>query len=161
MKNSIISESSFCPFASLNSCIKYGGFTQRKMLYFLTSNYTKSPLIQIDDLPSVKYDIQAMHKRLTQIGFEVKQIENISKDQIIPALEDNASLSPCDAINIVYFTGHGGHNNGNNYIYPVDFSSKFEKSRDIKASAMNIQDIISLYKAYPHSGCLSFRFWLI
>ena len=110
------------------------------------SNYTKSPLIQIDDLPGVKYDIQAMHKRLTQIGFEVKQIENISKDQIIPALEDNASHSPCDAIHIVYFTGHGGHNNGNNYIYPVDFASKFEKSKDIESSAMNIQNIISIYK---------------
>ena len=38
------------------------------------------------------------------------------------------------------------------------------KSKDIETSAMNIQDIISLYKGkrtpYPHSGCLSFRFWL-
>lgn len=100
---------------------------KKNAILFSASNYTKSPLIQIDDLPGVKYDIQAMHKRLTQIGFEVKQIENISKDQIIPALEDNASHSPCDAIHIVYFTGHGGHNNGNNYIYPVDFASKFEK----------------------------------
>lgn len=119
---------------------------KKNAILFSASNYTKSPLIQIDDLPGVKYDIQAMHKRLTQIGFEVKQIENISKDQIIPALEDNASHSPCDAIHIVYFTGHGGHNNGNNYIYPVDFASKFEKSKDIESSAMNIQDIISIYK---------------
>ena len=96
---------------------------KKNAILFSASNYTKSPLIQIDDLPGVKYDIQAMHKRLTQIGFEVKQIENISKNQIVPALEDNASHSPCDAIHIVYFTGHGGHNNGNNYIYPVDFAS--------------------------------------
>lgn len=71
---------------------------KKNAILFSASNYTKSPLIQIDDLPGVKYDIQAMHKRLTQIGFEVKQIENISKNQIIPALEDNASHSPCDAI---------------------------------------------------------------
>lgn len=119
---------------------------KKNAILFSASNYTKSPLIQINNLPGVKYDIQAMHKRLTQIGFEVKQIENISKDQIIPALEDNASHSPCDAIHIVYFTGHGGHNNGNNYIYPVDFASEFEKSKDIETSAMNIQDIISIYK---------------
>lgn len=138
---------------------------KKNAILFSASNYEKSSLVRTDDLPGVKYDIQAMHKRLVQIGFDVKQIENVSKDQIIPALEDNASHSPCDAIHIVYFTGHGGHNNGNNYIYPVDFASKFEKSKDIEASAMNIQDIISLYKgkgtAYPHSGCLSFRFWLI
>ena len=49
---------------------------KKNAILFSASNYTKSPLIQIDDLPGVKYDIQAMHKRLTQIGFEVKQIEN-------------------------------------------------------------------------------------
>lgn len=119
---------------------------EKKRYTFLSKQLWKIVSIRTDDLPGVKYDIQAMHKRLVQIGFDVKQIENVSKDQIIPALEDNASHSPCDAIHIVYFTGHGGHNNGNNYIYPVDFASKFEKSKDIEASAMNIQDIISLYK---------------
>lgn len=43
---------------------------KKNAILFSASNYTKSPLIQIDDLPGVKYDIQAMHKRLTQIGFE-------------------------------------------------------------------------------------------
>ena len=40
---------------------------KKNAILFSASNYTKSPLIQIDDLPGVKYDIQAMHKRLTQI----------------------------------------------------------------------------------------------
>lgn len=119
---------------------------KKNAILFSASNYEKSSLIRADDLPGVKYDIQAMHKRLIQIGFEVKQIENVSKAQIIPALEDNASNSPCDAIHIVYFTGHGGHANGNNYIYPIDFASRFDKSKDIETSAMNIQDIISIYK---------------
>ena len=119
---------------------------KKNAILFSASNYKKSSLIRADDLPGVKYDIHAMYKRLTQIGFEVKQIENVSKDQIIPALEDNASNSPCDAIHIVYFTGHGGHANGNNYIYPIDFASRFDTSKDIETSAMNIRDIISIYK---------------
>lgn len=119
---------------------------KKNAILFSASNYEKSSLIRADDLPGVKYDIHAMHKRLIQIGFEVKQIENVSKDQIIPALEDNASNSPCDAIHIVYFTGHGGHSNGNNYIYPIDFASRFDTSKDIETSAMNIRDIISIYK---------------
>lgn len=45
---------------------------KKNAILFSASNYTKSPLIQINNLPGVKYDIQAMHKRLTQIGFEVK-----------------------------------------------------------------------------------------
>lgn len=119
---------------------------KKNAILFSASNYEKSSLIRADDLPGVKYDIHAMYKRLIQIGFEVKQIENVSKDQIIPALEDNASNSPCDAIHIVYFTGHGGHANGNNYIYPIDFASRFDTSKDIETSAMNIRDIISIYK---------------
>lgn len=119
---------------------------KKNAILFSASNYEKSSLIRADDLPGVKYDIHAMHKRLIQIGFEVKQIENVSKDQIIPALEDNASNSPCDAIHIVYFTGHGGHSNGNNYIYPIDFASRFDTSKDIETSAINIRDIISIYK---------------
>lgn len=119
---------------------------KKNAILFSASNYEKSSLIRADDLPGVKYDIHAMYKRLIQIGFEVKQIENVSKDQIIPALEDNASNSPCDAIHIVYFSGHGGHTNGNNYIYPIDFASRFDTSKDIETSAMNIRDIISIYK---------------
>lgn len=119
---------------------------KKNAILFSASNYEKSSLIRADDLPGVKYDIQAIHKRLIQIGFDVKQIENVSKDQIIPALEDNASNSPYDAIHIVYFSGHGGHTDGNNYIYPTDFASRFDKSKNVETSAMNIQDIISMYK---------------
>lgn len=31
---------------------------KKNAILFSASNYTKSPLIQIDDLPGVKYDIQ-------------------------------------------------------------------------------------------------------
>ena len=101
---------------------------KKNAILFSASNYKKSSLIRADDLPGVKYDIHAMYKRLTQIGFEVKQIENVSKDQIIPALEDNASNSPCDAIHIVYFTG-------------VSFYSKGKRKK------MVLQDITVLTKS--------------
>lgn len=56
---------------------------KKNAILFSASNYEKSSLIRADDLPGVKYDIQAIHKRLIQIGFDVKQIENVSKDQMI------------------------------------------------------------------------------
>lgn len=119
---------------------------KKNAILFSAGNYTSSPIITIDNLSGVTHDIHAMYKRLTQIGFDVKYIENASKNQFLPALEDNASNSPSDAIHIVYFSGHGGHNNGNNYIYPVDFASILDKSKNLEASAINIQDIISVYK---------------
>ena len=77
---------------------------KKNAILFSASNYEKSSLVRADDLPGVKYDIQAMHKRLVQIGFDVKQIENVSKDQIIPALEDNASVMIENAQNISSIT---------------------------------------------------------
>lgn len=119
---------------------------KKNAILFSAGNYTNTPRLAPDNLPGVKYDIQAMRKRLAQIGFEVKQIEDVSKAQFIPALEDNAANSPSDAIHIVYFSGHGGHNNGNNYIYPTDFASLYDYNKKIESSAINIQDIISIYR---------------
>ena len=105
---------------------------KKNAILFSASNYEKSSLVRADDLPGVKYDIQAMHKRLVQIGFDVKQIENVSKDQIIPALEDNASNSPYDDIHIVYFSGHGGHTDGHNYIIQLTLHPALIKARMLK-----------------------------
>lgn len=119
---------------------------KKNAILFSAGNYANSSIVSPDNLAGVKYDIQAMRKRLTQIGFDVKQIEDVRKSQFLPALEDNASHSPSDAIHIVYFTGHGGHNNGNNYLYPVDFAPVLEQNKNLETAAVNIQDIISIYK---------------
>lgn len=119
---------------------------KKNAILFSASTYTSSPIVTVGNLPGVKYDLQAMRKRLTQIGFDVKCIENVSKDQFLPALKDNANNAPSDAIHIVYFSGHGGHTDGNNYLYPVDFASNLNKTKNLDASAINIQDIISVYK---------------
>ena len=119
---------------------------KKNAILFSAGNYINSPILSVPSLSGVKYDIQAINKRLTQIGFDVNQIEDVSKAQFIPALENNASNSPSDAIHIVYFSGHGGHTNGNNYIYPIDFSPLLNNSRNLEASAVDISDIISIYE---------------
>ena len=119
---------------------------KKNAILFSARNYINSPILSVPSLSGVKYDIQAINKRLTQIGFDVNQIEDVSKAQFIPALENNASNSPSDAIHIVYFSGHGGHTNGNNYIYPIDFSPLLNNSRNLEASAVDISDIISIYE---------------
>ena len=111
---------------------------KKNAILFSAGNYINSPILSVPSLSGVKYDIQAINKRLTQIGFDVNQIEDVSKAQFIPALENNASNSPSDAIHIVYFSGHGGHTNGNNYIYPIDFSPLLNNSRNLEASAVVI-----------------------
>lgn len=98
------------------------------------------------DLSGVKFDILAMEKRLKQIGFDVIKKDNASKSEYIPALQQCVDKSSSDAIYIVYFSGHGGHSNGKNLIYPSDFTSRYDATQDIEIASINIEDIISVFK---------------
>ena len=88
----------------------------------------------------------SIEKRLKQIGFDVIKKENINKSEYIPTLKQSADKSPSDAIHIVYFSGHGGHSNGKNYIYPSDFTTVYDATNDINMASVNIEDIISVFK---------------
>ncbi len=98
------------------------------------------------DLTGAKYDIIAIEKRLKQIGFDVIKKENVNKSEYIPALQQCADGSPSDSIHIVYFTGHGGHFNGKNYIFPSNFTTLFDATKDIDNAGVNIEEIISVFK---------------
>lgn len=110
--------------------------------YIDSQEYPKPSL----DLNGVKYDILAMEKRLSQIGFAVTKGENIKKDEYIPLLQQMVSVCPNDAVHIVYFSGHGGHSNGENYLYPSDFGELYDNSHKLDTSSINLQDIIAVYK---------------
>lgn len=98
------------------------------------------------DLSGVKYDIQAMEVRLQQIGFTIVKKENAEKADYLPTFSKHTDRCPTDAINIVYFSGHGGHHNGNNYIFPSDFTTLFDSTGEVDESGINIKDIISAFK---------------
>lgn len=110
--------------------------------YLNSNRYNKADL----DLSGVKYDIAAIEKRLKQIGFDVTKKENANKADYFDILRDMAHRAPSDAIHIVYFSGHGGHCNGKNYIYPSDFGVLYDNNYDIDEASINIQDIISAIK---------------
>jgi hypothetical protein len=121
---------------------------QRRAVLFSAGEYLDSrtyPKPSLE-LVGIKYDILALEKRLTQIGFTVTKKENVGKDEYIPTLQLSVEHSPNDAIHIVYFSGHGGHYNGKNYIYPSDFARRYDLSNDLDEASVNIEDIISIFK---------------
>ena len=120
---------------------------QKRAFLFSAETYQSSKSIVMSDLPGCEYDISAMQKRLLQIGFNVKCVRNAKKDDCFFALHDVAKGTSNVAIHIVYFTGHGGHYKGVNYIFPIDAGARFDVSGDIKESAIDINEII---KAPPH-----------
>lgn len=119
---------------------------KKRAFLFSAETYQASKSLIVKDLPGCEYDILAMQKRLLQIGFDVKSVRNATKDDYFSTLQDVAKGTPNDAIQIVYFTGHGGHYKGVNYILPVDSGTRLDASGDIKQSAIDINDIINLFK---------------
>jgi len=110
--------------------------------YLDSKEYPKPSL----DLTGVKYDTVAIEKRLKQIGFDIIKKENVSKAEYIPILKKYTENSESDAIFIVYFSGHGGHCNGENYIYPSNFTTLWDATNNLDDASINIKDIISVFK---------------
>lgn len=119
---------------------------QKRAFLFSAEVYQSSKSLQMTDLSGCEYDICAMQKRLSQIGFNVKTIRNVKKEDCFLTLQEVNKSIPNDAIHIVYFTGHGGHHRGINYIFPVDIGPLFDVSNDISDSAININEIINFFK---------------
>ena len=94
----------------------------------------------------MKYDILAIEKRLLQIGFDVVKMENVSRSDYLPILQQSVERCPNDAVHIVYFSGHGGHYNGNNYLYPSNFATLYDATNNIDSSSINIESIIPIFK---------------
>lgn len=120
----------------------------KKAILFSAGEYYESRCFDhhLIDLPVVKNDIIAMKKRLIQIGFDVTVKEDAVKDEYYDSLQKQVKTSPKDSIHIVYYSGHGGHSDGKNYIYPVDFTTRYEATNSISESAVNLSDIITIYK---------------
>lgn len=121
---------------------------KKKAILFSAGDYLDSQVYPKPklDLSGVKYDILAIEKRLNQIDFNVIKKENIGKSEYIPILQQSTETCPSDTIYIVYYSGHGGHYSGKNYIYPSDFAAQYDISKDIDDASINIEDIISVFK---------------
>ncbi len=119
---------------------------QKNAVIFSASEYLSSKTLTIEDLTGVKYDVCAIEKRLSQIGFNIVKKENAKKLKYVPTLKQFAENLPSDAISIVYFSGHGGHCDGKNYIFPSDFGALYDISQNIDNAGINIEDIISIFK---------------
>lgn len=121
---------------------------KKNALLFSAGNYLDSKSFRKSDLDltGVKYDVKSVEKRLNQIGLSVSVQQDAKKDDVLRLAAELASQSISDTVNIIYFSGHGGHSAGMDYIYPVDFGILYDQSCRVDEAGINILDIISLFK---------------
>src|SRR4051794_32980 len=101
---------------------------------FVVGNGAYKAVVQ---LPNPPIDAKAMASTLRNVGFEVIEGSNLSRDQMTEKLLDFGRKAQGSDIAVFYYAGHGIAVGGTNYLLPVDADIKSEM--DVKlGAAINI-----------------------
>lgn len=91
----------------------------------------------VAQLPNPPIDAKAMASTLRNVGFEVIEGSNLSRDQMTEKLLDFGRKAQGSDVALFYYAGHGIAVGGTNYLLPVDADIKSEM--DVKlGAAINI-----------------------
>ncbi|MES2794651.1 MAG: caspase family protein, partial [Bacteroidota bacterium] len=87
-------------------------------------------------------DAMAMAAELKKLGFEVVQIENGNRKQILEAISDYSTELAKDknTTGLFYYAGHGIQAKGKNYLIPID--AKIVKEADIQVSCIDLDNLM-------------------
>ncbi|MDA9442034.1 peptidase [Bradyrhizobium sp. CCBAU 51745] len=87
----------------------------------------------VAQLPNPPIDAKAMASTLRNVGFEVIEGSNLTRDQMTEKLLDFGRKAQGSDIAVFYYAGHGIAVSGTNYLLPVDADIKSEM--DVKLGA--------------------------
>lgn len=119
---------------------------KKRAILFGMFHYIASRSINVSNLPCTEIDVNTLEKRLKQLNFETYSHMDLCQKDLAQKIHSFAESAPCDSLNIVYFSGHGGHCKGENYLYPVDFGTNIDIGLPIENSAFNLKRIKPQFK---------------
>lgn len=119
---------------------------KKRAILFAMNDYKASNSVRAGKLPATVNDVKTLNKKLKQLNFDTKEYVDLTLKEFKSKLEAFAQDAPCDSLNIVYFSGHGGHSRGENYLYSVDFGINLDKKNSIEDSAYNIRNVSNVFK---------------
>jgi tetratricopeptide (TPR) repeat protein len=106
----------------------------RLALVLGNSKYQNAP-----QLANPANDAQDLAKALRQIGFDVIEQHDASRDAMVKAVHDFAGKLPSAQVALFFYAGHGLQMNGENYLVPVD--AKVETASDVRFNTISLADI--------------------
>jgi hypothetical protein len=95
-------------------------------------------------------DAKAVTQMLTESGFEVSTVSDLSQSQIRDAVSQFAGKVASkggDSIVVLYYAGHGVQIDGENFLLPVDIDPKRES--DITIQAVRLNDVLNTLTSAP------------
>src|SRR5271167_1476309 len=87
----------------------------------------------VPQLPNPAIDAQAMAKVLRNVGFDVVEGTNLTRDKMTEKLLDFGKRAEGADVAVFFYAGHGIAVNGTNYLLPIDADLKSEM--DVKLGA--------------------------
>jgi len=113
----------------------------RVALVIGNSSYINAPA-----LVNPKNDARAMTIILKKLGFEVVNVDDGTRDQILEAIKKmQAALKGRHAVGMLYYAGHGIQSNWHNYVIPIDINPG--KTVNIPQQAVDVDVILDAFKS--------------
>jgi uncharacterized caspase-like protein len=104
----------------------------------------------VPSLPNPVNDAKAIGKLLTDSGFEVTTVSDLSQKEFNQKVGDFAAEIAArgpDTVALVFYAGHGLQVDGENYLVPVDVDPKREA--DIPLQAVRLNDVLNTLNSVP------------
>jgi hypothetical protein len=102
-------------------------------------------------LPNPTNDAKAVSEALTEAGFEVSTVSDLSQNQMREAISSFAgrvASKGSDSVALVFYAGHGVQIDGENYLVPIDVEPKREA--DIPIMAVRLNDVLNALTSIPN-----------
>jgi hypothetical protein len=115
--------------ASLLISASTDAFADKRVAFVVGNGAYKN----VPALPNPAVDARSMAKLLRNVGFEVVEGSNLSRDKMTEKLLDFGKKAEGADVAIFFYAGHGIAVNGTNYLLPVDADLKSEM--DVKLGA--------------------------
>jgi WD40 repeat protein len=110
--------------------------TERRLALVLgNSTYSNSPLANPAN------DARAMSAKLRQLGFEVMEKENATREDMVRLSREFGNRLKLGGVGVFYYAGHGVQLNGINYLLPVD--SDIQDETELQTRAYDINEMLN------------------
>lgn len=108
---------------------------RRLALIIGNSTYNNSPLANPSN------DARAMSTKLRQLGFEVMEKENATREDMVRMSREFGNRLKLGGVGVFYYAGHGVQLNGINYLLPVD--SDIQDETELQTRAYDVNEMLN------------------
>ena len=110
--------------------------SERRLALILgNSSYNNAPLANPAN------DARAMATKLRQLGFEVMEKENATREDMVRLSREFGNRLKLGGVGVFYYAGHGVQLNGINYLLPVD--SDIQDETELQTRAYDIDEMLN------------------